>query len=214
MCKKFLFLAVLVLFSGVISTSEGAVIFFEELFDNSNFSSRNWYDGTAIRSTTEHIPGSISSAEYHFLLGATTPTSGGAMRKLFTQSDSFYLSFYIKHSTSWTGSNHSYHPHQFNVVTNMDSAYVGPAYTYSTLYVETNEGEPLLALQDSKNVDPDNKDVDLTYITEERAIAGCNGDSDGYGNGECYGSYPTYSNGKQWRAGSIYLGVFPDEQHC
>ncbi len=209
MFKKAVYLFWLVFILGVVGSSDGAVIFFEELFDDGSFVARGWYDGTTIRSTTEHIPGSISSAEYHFLPTATTPTSGGAMRKLFTPSESFYLSFYIKHSTNWTGSNHSYHPHQFNVVTNMDTAYVGPAYTYSTLYVETNEGEPLLALQDSKNVDPDNKDVDLTYITEERAIAGCNGDSDGHGDGSCYGSYPTYSNGKQWRAGSIYFQDSP-----
>jgi len=210
MCKKSLFLASLVLFSGLISTSEGAVIFFEELFDDSSFASRGWYDGNKsfVLSTTEHIPGSVSSAEFHFLPTATSSTNGGARRKLFTLSDSVYLSLYIKHSTSWTGSNEDWHPHQFHFVTNMDSAYVGPAYTHSTLYIETNEGEPLLALQDGKNIDPDNKDVDLTYITEERAIAGCNGDSDGHGDGSCYSSYP-YVNGKQWRAGSIYFQDSP-----
>ena len=195
MFKKAVYLFWLVLVLCVVGSSEGAVIFFEELFDDSSFGARGWYDGTAIRSTTEHIPGSISSAEYHFLLDATTPTTGGAMRKMFTPSESVYLSFYIKHSANWTGSNQSYHPHQFNVVTNLDSAYIGPAYSYSTLYIETIEGEPLLALQDSKNIDQDNKDVDLTYITEERAIAGCNGDSDGHGDGSCYGSYPSYING-------------------
>ena len=210
MCKKFLCLAVLVLFSGVISPAEGAVIFFEELFDDGSFAARGWYDGNKsfLLSTTEHIPGSVSSAEFHFLEGETSSTNGGARRKLFTLSDSVYLSLYIKHSTSWTGSNEDFHPHQFHFVTNMDSVWVGPAYTYSTLYIETNEGEPLLALQDGKNIDPDNKDVDLTYITEERAIAGCNGDSDGHGDGSCYSSYP-YVNGKQWRSGSIYFQDSP-----
>ena len=209
MSKKLLCLAVLVLVSGMNNSSEGAVIFFEELFDDGNFSARGWYGGSILRSTTEHIPGSVSSAEYHFLPGQKTPTTGGGIRKLFTASESFYLSFYIKHSTNWTGSNLDWHPHQFNVVTNMDSVWVGPAYTYSTLYIETNEGEPLLALQDGKNVDEGNIDIDLTGITEERAIAGCNGDSDGYGNGSCYLSGSAHRNGKGWRAGSIYFQDSP-----
>jgi len=208
MFKKAVYLFWLVFVLVAVGSSEGTV-FFEELFDDSNFNSRGWYDGTAIRSTTEHIPGSISSAEYHFLPTATTPTSGGAMRKSFTASESFYLSFYLKHSANWTGSNQSYHPHQFNVVTNMDGSYVGPAYSYSTLYIETNEGEPLLALQDSKNIDEAQIGVDLTYITEERAIAGCNGDSDGHGDGSCYLSGSVHRNGKQWRPGSIYFQDSP-----
>jgi len=179
MFKKAVYLFWLVLVLSVAGSGEGAVIFFEELFDNTNFNSRGWYDNLSTQiSTTEHIPGSIASAEYHFNIGATSP--GGAMRKLFPESESFYLSFYIKHSTSWTGSNLPWHPHQFNVITNLDSAWVGPAYSYSTLYIETNEGEPLLAIQDGKNIDESNIGVDLTNITEERAIAGCNGDSDGH----------------------------------
>jgi len=161
MPKKLLCLTALILFSGIAGNSEGAdEIFFTELFEDSNFIARDWYDGTILRSTTEHIPGSTSSAEYHCLPGATTPTTGGGIRKLFPESESFYLSFYIKHSTSWTGSNVSYHPHQFNVVTNLDGEWVGPAYTYSTLYIETNEGEPLLAIQDGKNIDESNIGVD------------------------------------------------------
>ena len=210
MCKKSLCLASLVLFSGVICTSEGTV-FFEELFDDSNFAARGWYDGdqSFLLSTTEHIPGSISSAEFHFLPGATTPTTGGARRKLFTETESVYLSFYIKHSTSWTGSNLSYHPHQFQFVTNLDSEWVGPAYTYSTYYIETNEGEPRLALQDSKNIDETQIGVDLTGITEERAIAGCNGNSDMTAPDDCYSAGSVHRNGKAWKAGSVYFQDSP-----
>ena len=210
MSKKLLCLTALVLVSGLIGSSQGAdEIFFTELFEDDNFGARGWYDGSIIRSTSEHIPGSTSSAEYHFLPTATVPTTGGGIRKLFTESESFYLSFYIKHSTSWTGSNEPYHPHQFNVVTNLNSAWVGPAYTYSTLYIETNEGEPLLALQDSNNIDETNIGVDLTDITEERAIAGCNGNSDGTGNDDCYWAGTAYRNGKKWDAGSIYFQDSP-----
>jgi len=207
MCKKSLFLAVLVLFSGVINTSEGTV-FFEELFDDTNFTSRDWYDNTNTQiSTVEHIPGSTASAEYHFNVGATSP--GGAMRKLFPESETVYVSLYIKHSANWTGSNRPYHPHQFHFVTNLDSVWVGPAYTYSTYYIETNEGEPRLALQDSKNIDETQIGVDLTNITEERAIAGCNGNSDMTAPDDCYSAGSTHRNGKAWKAGSVYFQDSP-----
>ncbi|MHC4396058.1 MAG: InlB B-repeat-containing protein [Planctomycetota bacterium] len=209
MYKKLLFLTTFVLVSGIISSSEGAdEIFFTELFEDGNFSARGWYDNTSPQlSTVEYIPGSTSSAEYHFNVGATSP--GGAMRKLFTPSESVYMSLYIKHSTNWTGSNVGYHPHQFHFLTNLDGAWIGPAYSFSTLYIETNEGEPLLALQDSKNIDEGNIGVDLTDITEERAIAGCNGNSDGTGNDDCYWAGTNYRNGKKWGAGSIYFQDSP-----
>ncbi|MHC4740266.1 MAG: fibronectin type III domain-containing protein, partial [Planctomycetota bacterium] len=211
MSKKLFCLLSFILFFGMVGDGRSAdEIYFTELFEDGNFSSRGWYDNTSlVLSTTEHIPGSTSSAEFLFEVDATTPTSGGAIRKQFTETESVYLSFYIKHSSNWTGSNQSYHPHQFQFLTNLDGAWTGPAYTYTTIYIETNEGEPLLALQDSKNIDESNIDVDLTEITEERGIAGCNGNSDGTGVDDCYQSGPDYRNGKQWAAGSIY---FQDSQ--
>ncbi|MHC4396071.1 MAG: hypothetical protein ACYS1A_10505 [Planctomycetota bacterium] len=209
MFKKAVYVFWFVLVLGVADNGKGAVIFFEELFDDTNTASRGWYDGSPngsfLLSTTEHIPGSISSAEFHFTPGATTPTTGGARRKLFTETETVYLSFYIKHSTNWTGSNHSYHPHQFQFLTNLNGTWTGPAYTYSTYYVETNEGEPLLALQDSQNIDETKIGIDLTGITEERAIAGCNGNSDGTAPDDCYPVGSVHRNGKGWRAGSIYF---------
>ena len=209
MYKKLLCLTILVLFSGMVSHSEGAVIFFEELFDDDNFSARGWYDGTILRTTAEHIPGSISSAEFHFLQGATKPTNGGGVRKLFTESESVYISFYIKYSSNWTGSNQYYGMHEFHTLTNLNGAYSGLAYTHLTTYIEQNAGEPLLGIQDGENIDESNIGVDLTNITEERSIAGCNGDSDGYGNGSCYLSGSVHWNGKRWEAGDVYFQDTP-----
>ena len=45
--------------------------------------------------------------------------------------------------------------------------------------------------------------------TEERAIAGCNGDSDGHGAGTCYLNGSVHWNGKQWKAGSVYFQDSP-----
>jgi hypothetical protein len=95
-------------------------------------------------------------------------------------------------------------------MTNLEDDYAGPAYTHLTAYVEQNEGKPLLTIQDGKNVDGSKIGIDLTNVTEARALAGCNGDSDGYGAGDCYTSLDVpdgsvYWNGKVWRAGQIYF---------
>lgn len=185
-------------------------IFFQELFEDTDFNSRGWYDNTNLQlSSTEHIPGSSSSVEFHFNLGETTPTSGGAVRHKFTDTDEIYVSYWVKYSSNWEGSNMSYHPHEFLIMTNENGDWDGPAYTHLTAYIEQNEGEPLLSIQDGQNIDESNIGVDLTGVTENRAVAGCNGDSDGYGDGSCYLSGSAHRNGKQWRAGNIYFQDTP-----
>jgi hypothetical protein len=184
----------------------GGEILFEETFEDAAFDTRGWYDNINLQlSTTEHIAGSTSSAEFHFVQGATKPTSGGAIRKKFSETEQIYVSFFIKHSSSWTGSNKSYHPHEFYILTNLDGDWTGPAYSHLTAYIEENEGEPLISIQDGKNIDESNIGVNLTNVTEQRSVAGCNGDSDGHGNGECYSVGSVHYNGKEWRAGSIYF---------
>lgn len=179
---------------------------FTENFENANFASRGWYDNTGLQlSSVEHITGSNNSVEFHFTQGATQPTSGGAIRKKFTETDSVYLSYWVKYSANWTGSNQTYHPHEFMLMTNKNGDWDGLAYTYLTVYVEQNEGEPLFAIQDGQNIDENRVGQNLVNVTENRSVAGCNGDSDGYGNGECYVAGSGHWNGKMWRAGSIYF---------
>ncbi|MFQ5452967.1 MAG: hypothetical protein ACE5D6_02120 [Candidatus Zixiibacteriota bacterium] len=192
----------------MFSSIGNAAILSQEHFDDANFTSRGWYDNTSgfIISTTEHIPGSTGSVEFHFLQGATQPTSGGAIRKLFTPTTQVYVSFYIKYSANYTGSNQPYHPHEFFLMTTENDAYRGPAYSYLTAYIEHNEGEPVLAIQDGQNIDETQIGVDLSSVTENRSVAGCNGSSDSYPAGTCYVASPTtHWNGKQWRAGSVYF---------
>lgn len=215
MCKKLLCLFCLVLIPSLVGSGKCAgEIILEELFDDGNFSSRGWYDNTNLQlSTTEHIPGSISSVQYHFRRGQRKPISGGAIRRQFPGTESVYLSFYIKHSANWTGSNRSYHPHEFHFMTNNESKWAGPAYTHLTLYIETNEGVPKLGIQDGKNIDEDNIGVDLTNVTEERAVAGCNGNSDSTGRDNCYGAGSHYANGKQWGASAVYFQDSPGPKY-
>lgn len=183
---------------------------FNETFEDAAFAARGWYDNTNLQlSTAEHVAGSTSSVEFHFLQGATTPTSGPSTRHKFNDTDEVYVSYYVKYSANWEGSNKAYHPHELYIMSNLDGDWSGLAYTHLTAYIEQNEGEPLIAIQDGQNIDESRIGVDLTNITEQRSVAGCNGDSDGYGNGQCYLSGSVHWNGKDWRAGSVYFQDAP-----
>ncbi len=189
-----------------ISISDAApVILIEENFDTADFASRGWYDNTSGGvSTAEHITGSAASFECRFLLGATK-CNGTAMRHLFTETDSLYVSYYVKYSSNWQGSNKTYHPHEFQILTNVDSAYTGPSRTHLTTYIEQNEGKPRLQITDALNIDTSNIGQDLVGITEQRGVSGCNGDSDGYGAGDCWACSGGYCNEKVWMTNTIYF---------
>ena len=114
----------------------GGTILFQEDFENGNLGSRGWYDNTTAQvSTTEHVTGSTASAQYHFLSGASTPTSGGSQRHKFTPSNSLYVSFYVKYSTNWIGSGQAYHPHEFYILSTMDGDYDGPSENFLDVYI-------------------------------------------------------------------------------
>ncbi len=178
-------------------------LLFEEDFENANLASRGWYDNTnVVLSTTEHIGGSTASAQYHFLSGATSPTSGDSQRHKFTPSNSFYLSYYVKYSTNWVGSGQSYHPHEFYAMSTLDGDYDGPSQNYLTVYLEenySNGGRPRMALQDNKSVNysygalPNN----LIGVTENRSTGGCNGIVESNIVSECFNAGSYWYNDKQ-----------------
>lgn len=185
-------------------TAENTVLI-DERFEDANFTGRGWYDNTNILlSSSQHLEGSARSAEFRFEKGATTPTSGGALRKLFAATDSVYVSYYVQYSSNWDGSNQSYHPHEFYLLTNKDGDWSNLSRTHLTTYIEENEGVPLVGIQDALNIDQAKVGQDLTYLTENRSVAGCNGDSDSYP-GSCYAVDSTHMNWKEWRASKPYL---------
>src|SRR6266480_1491577 len=175
----------------------GGTLLFAEDFENANIASRGWYDNTNLElSTTEHIPGSIASAQYHFLQGATGPTSGDAQRHTFTPTNSVYVSYWVKYSSNYVGSGQTYHPHEFYILSTLDGQYDGPSENYMDIYIEQNYqngGRPVIAMQDNKSVNysygplPNN----LIGVTENRSTAGCNGLVESSMYFECfdYGSY-------------------------
>lgn len=182
---------------------------FKEDFEDSGFAGRGWYDITgAALSTAERYSGS-RSFECRFTVGATKCVSGTPARRLFSASDSVYVSFYIKHSANWVGSGRSYHPHMFLLMTTENTAYAGPAYTHLTGYIEAIGGAPTLSIQDGQNIDESRLGQDLVNVTEQRSVAGCNGDSDGHGLGACYPSGSVHWNGKSWDPGQVFFDSTP-----
>jgi hypothetical protein len=184
------------------STGSGTLLF-EEDFENTSLASRGWYDNTgSVLSTVEHIAGSTSSAQYRFLAGATTPTSGNAQRHKFTPTSSFYLSYYVKYSANWVGSGQAYHPHEFQVMSTLDGDWDGPSNGYMVLYVEQNYqngGKPRLAMQDNKSVNSTAAPIpsNLIGVTENRSTGGCNGMSETNMFSECFDAGGYWYNDKQ-----------------
>lgn len=193
------------------TNTASAALLFQEDFENANFSSRGWFDNTGVAiSTSEHIAGSTASAQYTFALNAQTAPSGNTMRRSFAETDEIYVSYHVKYSTTWQGSNLPYHPHEFYLLTNQNDPNVGPSVTHLTAYIEQNEGVPILAIQDAQNIVEDNNGnvADLTATTEIRAVAGCNGlggAAVAMGPASCYGGSGSRRNEVVWRASQIYF---------
>jgi hypothetical protein len=60
-------------------------------------------------------------------------------------------------------------------------------------------------MQDGSNIDQSRIGVDLTTVTENRAAAGRNGNTDGYPT-DCYALAPgSYNNSKVWKASRSYF---------
>lgn len=155
--------------------SYGQTILFQEPFENTNYSSRGWYDGTGgALSTVERVAGSAASFECKILSGAQGCSGGNPGRHAFTATDEVYVSFYIKHSSNWNFSGH-----QFYILTTENGPFDGLAFTRLTAYIQEYNLAPNLELQDGQNIDQSKIRVNLAGVTENRAANGCNGIGDG-----------------------------------
>ncbi len=173
-----------------------------EGFDDASVSARGWYDNTSPVVTTEEQHAGAGALQMGWMVGGKTPVHGGSLRHAFSATDRLYVRYWVKYSANWVGSGVGYHPHEINIVTSLDPAFIGPSATHMTAYVEHNYqhgGVPRLSLQDALNIDADHVHQDLTHLTEARAVAGCNGSTDGYAT-QCYQSGTSWRNGKEWTA--------------
>ena len=196
------------------------ILLFED-FETGDFAAKGWYDGFGDQRTDEEFKNGLYSYEGHFAQGATT---SGAGRRLFTPTDRVYMSYWVKYSSNYIGSGVGYHPHEWSILTNEDWIYQGPADTYLTTYIEQNAGRPILALQDSKNVDPNcillnnnsfvgcNGDFNTYPFSEYRSVCSCNGLIGEVDRRDCFsspGSTHGYYSARAWAADSIYFRNTP-----
>ena len=198
----------------VCITASAETVLFQELFEDTDWQSRGWYDGPHMEITdAEHIDGSGHSCVWRWpKRGAIGPVGGGARVRL-PPVMSVTLSYYVKHSLDWQWTGVNWHPHEFHFITTADGPFVGPAYTHLTFYVETVNGVPRVAIQDGANIDEARLGDNLVGVTEERAVAGGNGDSDGHGEGTCYPSGARQWNGKHWEPEGVYFGDEPGSRY-
>ncbi len=148
----------------------------QEGFEDTGFAARGWYDNTNLTITDGGAP----AGRHQVSRGDVQPGVVNAdFRRLdavrFTPTETVYLSYWVKYSSNWVGSGVSYHPHEFQFITDEDGQYIGPSATHLTTYVEhnyQNGGVPILAMQDALNIDAARLNQDLSLITENRAAAG------------------------------------------
>jgi hypothetical protein len=190
------FVCVFVLFVVPLVSAD---VLFTETFENANFASRGWYDTTNYQVTSaESVPGSGSSMVVTWTSGQTNPGGLGAMRRDFSSTEDVYLSYWVKYSSNYVGSQQNYHPHEFMFLTNQDG-YIGPAISRTTAYIEQVGGVPLVAFQDSVNIDTNQIGVDLTGVSEFRSVNGCNGNQGGADFSDCY-NWNGWRNGRGFRS--------------
>ena len=177
--------------------------FIDESFDDGDLAARGWYDDPAGQRFAQDPERSGTVLEFEFRPENGGQTGAGALRHAMDETDVVHVRYYVKYSDNWSWTGVSWGPHEIYLMTNMQSAWSGPAYTNLTSYIEVNNGKPHLILQDGANIDTDRINEDLTYVTEDRAVAGGNGCGDS-GQTYCsaYYSGDRWNNNKGWKAAS------------
>ena len=182
------------------------VVYFFENFEGTNFASKGWYDNLHFILDTTEAHNGKSSTKFHWNTGTIFPETGGTMRRKFTETSSLYISYWVKYSDNFTGSNRPYQPHEFYIMTNVDDDYLGPSATHLTVYIEQNERNPVIEINDALNIDASRINQDLSFVTEDRAIAGGNGNgNDEYTKIEYYMLNGSYRNHKTWKNKSVTI---------
>ncbi|ACM21305.1 hypothetical protein Geob_2962 [Geotalea daltonii FRC-32] len=173
------------------------VTLLQEKFNDALLSSRGWFDAGATNSKVVNDATRGNVLEYSYNSGASTPTTG-ALRKEFTDADDITITYYVKYASNWQWTGLGYGPHELYLLSNLDSSWIGPAKTHLTTYLESIEGKQTIAFQDALNIDQNRVGTSLKGISENRGVFGCNGSSDSYPDGICWGTPKI--NGKTWKA--------------
>ena len=166
-------------FGTAVATVSASVTFITETFEDSNFTSRGWYDmgGSPVIDPVNPHSG-FGCVRFTWSPGNSLPDTGWAARRLFTPTDRVYIEYWVRFSSNWSGSGLVFNPHEWQIVTTEDSAFVGPASTRLTALVQSNYQSGIVGhilATDQVNIDNSNIGVDRTGVTEVRATQGCNG---------------------------------------
>jgi len=120
-----------------ISVSVPTSALITEDFEDTSYTSRGWYDVSTVANSTSEQRTGAACIEFEFDVSDQSP-NGGLGRHLFTASDDITLDYWVKYSSNWEGSGVGYHPHEFYILTDADSAYVGPASATLEVLIESH----------------------------------------------------------------------------
>jgi hypothetical protein len=197
-----------------VTAPSGGTVLLQDDFEDTGFGARGWYDfaSTPTLTDTTHIAGSTRALEVRFAAGATNP-SWGLARRLFPSSPTVYVSYWVRYSANWVGSRQLYHPHEFQVLSDLDGDYTALANSWMSAYIEhnyQNGGIPRLSIQDSRAINTSYGSLprNLIGITENRSIGGCNGLSETYVVASCF-SFPPWYNDKEISAPQVWFKPAP-----
>lgn len=172
---------IILLLSILTWTSQGyAAILFVEHFDDNNFAARGWYDNPRGAIDTTNAKVGTGAFLCSMPVGSAGCVGGAPARHLFTPTDSVYVSYWVKYSANYVGTGTNSGPHEFYLLTTRDSNFEGLSYDYLDLYIQQTVGTdgggvPAIQIQDGKMIDQQKIGVNLLGVTENRAVAGCNG---------------------------------------
>lgn len=180
-----------------------------ESFSDSSFASRGWYDNTS-HGTIVSGGQSGNCLQWAWTAGQQKPANGGSMRHSFTPSEEITFTTYVKFQSTWRGSQQTYHPHLFMILSDLDDAWQSPYYAYLNTYVEflSQVGSPYAIypqtqIQDNLRVavcPGSSYPCDLTSTTEYRAVGQCNGTiGDAGTQTTCYYDEPDWIGERIWR---------------
>lgn len=173
-------------FSETVAGDSDSVL--AESFADNNFSSRGWFDGEwGDIAKGQGVDGG-NCLRAHWRQGNTAPDQAASMRRdLGGNHEQLFVRYWVKYDKNWQGSGGSWHPHLFNIISNVDyeeNPWKGMACAYMALYMESVTGQslpyritPRFAIQDCARVNtlygsvPNN----IAETTENRSATHCNG---------------------------------------
>lgn len=129
----------------VTAQSMPVEVIFNEPFEDQNWESRGWYDyvegGNTLPLVNDGaVGGSNLSVEYAWAQGATQPTNTGTIRLQIAPTDNIYVSYWVKYSSGYQGSGTTFHPHEFQMLTNKSNTYSGFNSQPLSLLIEQGDG--------------------------------------------------------------------------